>query len=128
MGAARRRSEADEPLRELWRIGTIGMRRLDDANGVVLHVTRNGDLSHELLHPEDAVAIENRVRPLHVEPRRQIEDLVELVPTREQNVELEEKAIELRLGKRIRPLHLERVLRREDDERRLQRVRPLADG
>jgi hypothetical protein len=38
------------------------------------------------------------------------------------------EAIELRLGQRVRPLHLDRVLRRQHEERRRQRVGLLADG
>ena len=36
--------------------------------------------------------------------------------------ELEQEAVELRLGERIRALHLERVLRGEHEERRLELV------
>ena len=59
---------------------------------------------------------------------RAVEDLVELLAVRERDVELEEEAVELRLGQRVGALHLERVLRREDDERLLEDVRALADA
>ena len=52
---------------------------------------------------------------------------MELVAVRERHVELEEEAIELRLGQRVRAFHLERVLRREDEERLLEHVRRVAD-
>ena len=48
---------------------------------------------------------------------------MELVAVRERHVELEEEAVELRLGQRVGALHLERVLRREHEERLLERVR-----
>jgi hypothetical protein len=47
---------------------------------------------------------------------------VQLLPIGETHVQLEEEAIELRLGQRIGALHLERVLRREHEERLLERV------
>ena len=59
---------------------------------------------------------------------REVEDRVQLLAVRERDVELEEEAIELRLGQRIGALHLERVLRREDEERLVEHVRALADG
>ena len=57
-----------------------------------------------------------------------VEDLVQLVAVRERHVELEEEAIELRLGQRVGALHLERVLRREHEERLVEHVGPLADA
>ena len=42
--------------------------------------------------------------------------------------ELEEEAIELRLGQRVGAFHLERVLRREHEERLLELVGLLRDG
>ena len=84
-----------------------------------LHVTGDRDAAHEALHAQDVLATENR-RALDARGAgREIEDGVELVTVRERNVELEEEAIELRLGQRIRAFHLERVLRREYDERLL---------
>jgi len=43
-------------------------------------------------------------------------------------MELEEEAIELRFGQRVRALALQRVLRRQDEERLFQRVARLGDG
>ena len=43
------------------------------------------------------------------------------------HLELEEEAIQLRLGQRIRAFHLQRVLRRQDQERLLELVGRLAD-
>src|SRR6185436_19926582 len=39
----------------------------------------------------------------------------------------QEEAVELRLGKRVRPLVLDRVLRRDDEKRRLEAVRDSLD-
>ena len=41
---------------------------------------------------------------------------------------LEEEPVELRLGQRVGALHLERVLRREHEERRVERVAVARDG
>ena len=90
---------------------------------------RDRHLPHELLHREDVVAVEHRLALGSIAAAgRAVEDLVELVAARERDVELEEEAIELRLGQRVGALHLERVLRREDDERLVERVGPLADA
>ena len=51
---------------------------------------------------------------------------MQLVAVREVDVQLEQEAIELRLGQRIGALHLERVLRGQHEERLLERVRGLA--
>ena len=42
--------------------------------------------------------------------------------------QLEQEAVELRLGQRVRPLHFQRVLGGEDEEGRPQEVRYAADG
>src|SRR5205085_8622694 len=42
--------------------------------------------------------------------------------------QLQEKTIELRLRQRIGPFHLDRVLRRQHEERRRERTRDAADG
>ena len=47
---------------------------------------------------------------------------------READVQLEEEAVELRLGQRVGALHLDRVLRGQDEERSRQRVADRADG
>ena len=60
--AARRAAVADEALREVGRVGTVGVRRLEDADRVVLHVPRDRHLAHELLHLEDRLAVEDRLR------------------------------------------------------------------
>ena len=52
---------------------------------------------------------------------------MQLVARRRLDAQLEHEAVELRLGQRVRPLHLDRVLRRQHEERRRQRVGLLAD-
>ena len=46
----------------------------------------------------------------------------EVLLRRERDHDLEQEPVELRLGQGIGPLHLERVLRREDEERRVELV------
>ena len=53
---------------------------------------------------------------------------MQLGAARGQRPQLEQEAIELRLGERVGPLHLDRVLRGEHEERRRQRVGLFADG
>jgi hypothetical protein len=50
------------------------------------------------------------------------QDLVQLLAARERDVQLEEEAVELRFGQRVRALALERVLRREHEERLVELV------
>src|SRR5262245_23572499 len=52
---------------------------------------------------------------------------MQLLAAREAYVELEEKPVELRLGQGIGALHLERVLRRENEEGRVERPGLLRD-
>ena len=55
--------------------------------------------------------------------RRAGKDLREIVNAGHRHVQLEEETIELRFRQRIRAFHLDRVLRREDRERLLERMR-----
>ena len=52
---------------------------------------------------------------------RAVHDRDEVLLGRERDHDLEEEAVELRLGQGIGALHLERVLRREHEERRVER-------
>ena len=54
-------------------------------------------------------------------PGRPVHDRDEVLLRREGHHDLEEEAVELGLGQGIGPLHLERVLGREDEERRVER-------
>ena len=56
------------------------------------------------------------------------EDLELLVPLRIRHVHLHEETVPLRLGKRVDPLGLDRVLGRDHDERFGRRIGPAADG
>ncbi len=65
--AARRRAEADESLHDVGRVRAVRVRRLHEADRVVLHVPRDGHLPHELLHRSRiVVAVEDRLRLRHL--------------------------------------------------------------
>ena len=128
LSAARRRAEPNEALHHLGSVGAVGVRRLEEANRIVLDVARGGDLADEALHPENVFALQDRSDLRGGARGRAIHDRVELFAPRERDVELEEEAIELRLGQRIRALTLERVLRREDHERFFEDVGSPRDG
>jgi hypothetical protein len=55
-------------------------------------------------------------------PGGAVEDRVQLFALGETHVQLEEEAVELRLGQRIRALALQRVLRGEHEERLVERT------
>jgi hypothetical protein len=61
-------------------------------------------------------------------PGRAAQDLAQLLPVGVPDLELEEEAVELGLGQRVRALLLDRVLRRHHEERLGQVVRLPADG
>ena len=50
-----------------------------------------------------------------------------MLPRRIADADPQQEPVELRLGQRIRALVLDRVLRREDDERRLEQARLALD-
>jgi hypothetical protein len=103
------------------------MRAEGQADRVALHRFGDRHRARDLTHLQDRRAVDDaRDRRRHV-LRGAIEDLVHLVLVRVEDLELEEEAIQLRLRQRIGPLHLERVLGREHEERLLQPVGRLAD-
>src|SRR5258705_3710467 len=100
-------------------VGTGRLREID-------HVLRH-DVGHEhvlegLLHREDFFARDDRAYPdLVLAPlAAALEDLPLLVRARISDRYANQKAVELRIGERIRALELDRVLRRDDQERRLE--------
>jgi hypothetical protein len=106
----------------------LGVRGLDDAHGVVLDGAGHGHLAHEVTELEQARAAEDGAHHRIRRARRAVEDRVQLLVAGQRDAQLEEEAVELRLGQRVRPLHLDGVLRGQHEERRGQRVRLLADG
>ena len=60
--------------------------------------------------------------------RRHLDHLVQLGDRRELEAQLEEEAVELGLGQRVGPVHLDRVLGGDDEERRGQRPGLVGDG
>ena len=122
LGAARGGAEADEAPDQIGGVGPVRVRRLHDTDGVVLHVPRDRHLAHERLHREDVVPVAGRpCAPPWAPPVVRSRMSCSSPRFGEGDVELEEEAVELGLGERVGPLHLERVLRREDDERLVER-------
>ena len=122
--AARRGAEAHEALaRSRARPAPSGASPEHDAHRVVLHVPRDRHLAHERLHLEDVVAMRApAARSARASPV--VRSRIAWSSSRfgKRHVELEEEAIELRFGQRVGALHLERVLRREHEERLVERV------
>ena len=91
------------------------MRRDRDGPGETLHLDDLGGGGH--LGGARGVGTG---RPVH--------DRDEVVLGRERDQDLEEEPVELGLGEGIGPLHLERVLRRKDEEGRVEREALPGDG
>ena len=92
------------------------------SDGQIPHVRGDGDLAHEL-------AIPQHLRPRHdpvdldlAHVRRALDDLGQLLERRVLHAQLEDEPVELRLGQGVRALHLDRVLGREHEEGRRQRI------
>ena len=86
------------------------------------------DLARQLLHLEHHCAIRHWFRGLLARAGGALDDGRELVAGRETDVQLEEEAIQLRLGQRVGAFELDRILRREHEERVRQRVADGAHG
>jgi hypothetical protein len=119
---ARARSELDARQRA---------RGPDDRRRIARHLVGDSggvDLAlrcQELSGLDDRLHVLERRRPDPAMPEPEDRPLRLLVGIAE--LELEQEAVELRLGQRVRPLVLDGVLRREDEERLGQRVRLALD-
>jgi len=100
----------------------VRMRRQHQPDRVILHVRRDHHALDQLLPGDDALAGEHRLNLRLVAGRRAVEDCLQLVAVGVTDEQLEEEAVELRLGQRIRAFLLDRVLRGEHEEWLLQRV------
>ena len=93
------------------------MRREDKSNDPVLHFRCEVHATRQLLRGDDCSRIDRLRRHDRVGFRRSLQHFTQCFTIRRRNFDLEEEAIELRLGKRKRSLLLDRVLRRHDEER-----------
>ena len=97
------------------------MRGRQDAHRVGRDVRRDGDGLRQPLHLDDLGGGAHLAGRDRLGARRPVHDRHEVLLGREGDHDLEEEAVELGLGEGIGPLHLERVLGREDEERRVER-------
>jgi hypothetical protein len=111
-----RGAEAHVALDDGRGLGVVGVRVLQEAHRVVLHVPRDGHLAHQSLRRHDVLAPEHRRHLGVMIAGGAVENRVQLFAPGERHVQLEEEAVELRLGQRVGALALERVLRGEHEE------------
>ena len=105
-----------------------GMRRQDQADGVILHRRRDQHLAHQLLPLLDLVAVHDLLRRRPFAARGAVEDGRHLLAAGVVDDQLEEEAVELGFRQRIGAFLLDRVLRRHHEERLFQLVDGAADG
>ena len=104
------------------------MRRHHDAGGEVAHVRGHRHLADQLAIAEHLGAAHHALDDDLPRLRGAVDDRVQLLDGRIAHAQLEEEAVELGLRQRVRALHLDRVLRRQDEERRGQRARDAPHG
>ena len=124
---ARTRAVADVALHERRRVRRFGVRAEREPNRVRLHGLGNRHRSRDLAHLEDFRTVGHAGHRRVDRLRRPINDLVHRLFGRVHHLQLEEEAVELGFGQRIRALHLERVLRREHEEWLLELIGRPAD-
>ena len=123
--AARRAAVADVLADELRGARLVRVRRGQHADGVGGHVRRDRDGPGEALHLDDLGRRADLAGGHGLGAGRPVHDRDEVLLGREGDHDLEQEPVELGLGQRVGALHLERVLRGEHEERRLERE-PLA--
>ena len=120
--AARRPAVADVLADELGRARLVRVGRREHAHRVGRDVRRDRDGPGEPLHLDDLGRRADLGGRSRVGAGRPLDDRDEVLLGRERDHDLEQEPVELRLGEGIGALHLERVLRREHEERRIERV------
>ena len=97
------------------------MGRGQDADRVRRHVRGDRDGAGEPLHLDDLGGRADLLGGHGLGAGRAVHDRDEVLLGREGDHDLEQEPVELRLGEGIGALHLERVLRREHEERGIER-------
>ena len=118
--AARACAEAHVAL-HLRVVTHLGDRRTYQARHVLFDRWRDDHLPHEVLQAADVrfhVPLEYGRRSRLVGSRGLGENPTQLGDVGIVQIDLEEKAIELRFGQRVGALHLDRIQRGQDEERR----------
>ena len=128
--AARELEQSEAPARARPDRGALGSPRgRDEVDAVAADALRDVHLLDRLLHLEERLAVDDGTKlelvcsALDPAP----EHLHLVLSSRVAERRAQEEAVELGLRKRIGPLVLDRVLGRDDEERRLQPVRLALD-
>ena len=121
-----RRAQAGAPLDPLVheRVAALAARtrRVDQPHRVARDLLGDDHLPHQLLNLQDLGAGQHPLRRLGRHAGRLRDDAHLFVLGQVLHHDVEHEAIELRLGQRIGAFELDRVLRREDEERPLERI------
>ncbi len=105
-------------------VGVGGHHHLRHETG---DVGRDGHRQAQRPHPHDGRPVHHRRGLGRLAAGRPVDDGDQLIDAGEGHVDLEHEAVELRLGQRIRALHLERVLGGQHEKRRVQPIYLAAD-
>ncbi len=118
--AARARADLDLAARS---------RRGDEVDDVVADRLGHVDLLDRALHPQQRLPVDDALELDLVASALDaaLEHPPLVLAFRIADAEPDHEAIELRLGQRVRALVLDRVLRRDHEERRLERMRRVLD-
>ena len=125
---ARARAELDQRAEIAQLVLLWVARREDDVDDVVAHFFIHMDAVHDLARGEDVVELDHA---LHVEirprERHRVEDAPLLLERRVAHEHLQHEAVHLRLGQRVGAFLIDRIFRREHEERDGQLVRFAAE-
>ena len=122
LDGARTSSPADGVLDPLRGFGLARAGLADDRDGVVVKVVGNGDAADELLKGDDFLAVDELGKRLLRGSRSFAGDAFFLLGRWIIDLDEKHEAVELRFGKRVGAFLFDRVLRRENEKRRLERV------
>jgi len=117
----------DEVADEVGRGLVVGPRGADETRRVLHDVLAHSDARDELLHIEENLRVEELARLGGLASGRRGEDALLFLKRRIVDLDVEHEAVELRFRERIRSLLVDRVLRRDDEERLRKRPRLVSD-
>ena len=125
---ARTRAPRDHLPDEVGRRGILRTRRAHEVRRILEHVVRRRHAADDLLQLHHLGRVEDLLELRLRRARDAAVDAHLVRPGRIADRDVEEEAVELRLGQRIRPLLLDRILRRQHEERLGQGTRLAAHG
>ena len=117
LDAAGRSTERHATVDQVRRIGAARLRGHHQPNGIGLRDLRNGHLPHYITQRTQLARIADRVDRHRRAAGRPIDDRVIVRLARVADDQLEQEAIELRLGQRVGALLIDGILRRHHAER-----------